>query len=338
MKKTGILILLLICFGYVNGQNLTINGKITNNNYTDVYIDDLMIGKEIAAAPVDKNDEFVLKTTIDKTDFYKLRFDDNTYIILILTPDSKVDIEVDLNNILEPEIKGSDNSALVYSTFKETTEIDKKLEEYKAKIEEEKKDIIRKMIKENPNSMAGLFFIDQLDIDADIEIYKMLSDGLEEFSDHEMVKELNNKVKAAGLLAIGSEAPEIELPNPDGNDIKLSSLRGQYVLIDFWAAWCRPCRMESPTLVKAYEKFNNKGFTIYSISLDDNKADWVEAIDKDGLSKWTHVSDLQYWSSEAAQEYGVKSIPFSVLIDKKGKIIAKNLRGDALIEKLNEIF
>lgn len=338
MKKTGILILLLICFGYVNGQNLTINGKITNNNYTDVYIDDLMIGKEIAAAPVDKNDEFVLKTTIDKTDFYKLRFDDNTYIILILTPDSKVDVEVDLNNILEPEIKGSDNSALVYSTFKETTEIDKKLEEYKAKIEEEKKDIIRKMIKENPNSMAGLFFIDQLDIDADIEIYKMLSDGLEEFSDHEMVKELNNKVKAAGLLAIGSEAPEIELPNPDGNDIKLSSLRGQYVLIDFWAAWCRPCRMESPTLVKAYEKFNNKGFTIYSISLDDNKADWVEAIDKDGLSKWTHVSDLQYWSSEAAQEYGVKSIPFSVLIDKKGKIIAKNLRGDALIEKLNEIF
>ncbi|MEA1878330.1 MAG: TlpA disulfide reductase family protein [Bacteroidota bacterium] len=140
-----------------------------------------------------------------------------------------------------------------------------------------------------------------------------------------------------GSAGIGAEAPEIKLPNPEGKTITLSSLRGKYVLLDFWAAWCSPCRRENPALVRAYEKFNQKGFEIYQVSLDKTREDWVRAIETDRLN-WTHVSDLKYWGSPVAKLYYVKSIPANFLIDPKGEIIATNLRGAALEEILNEIF
>ncbi|OFY89626.1 MAG: hypothetical protein A2236_03940 [Bacteroidetes bacterium RIFOXYA2_FULL_33_7] len=137
--------------------------------------------------------------------------------------------------------------------------------------------------------------------------------------------------------SIGAIAPEITLPTPTGEMMSLSSLRGKYVLLDFWAGWCRPCRMESPNLVANYKKFHSKGFEIFQVSLDKTKDEWTKAIEKDGLN-WNHVSDLQYWNSTAVKTYGVGSIPASFLIDKDGKIIAKDLRGDALGQKLAEIF
>jgi peroxiredoxin len=133
-------------------------------------------------------------------------------------------------------------------------------------------------------------------------------------------------------------APDIQLEDPNGNVIALSSLRGQVVLLDFWASWCKPCRQENPTVVAAYNKYKAEGFTVYSVSLDENKLAWEKAIKADNLSWVNHVSDLRGWHSSAAALYGVQSIPSSFLIDRNGLIIAKNLRGAALEQKLQDVF
>ncbi len=137
-------------------------------------------------------------------------------------------------------------------------------------------------------------------------------------------------------LQIGKLAPEINLPNPEGEEIPLSSLRGKVVLVDFWAQWCRPCRMENPNIVEAYDKYKSKGFEVYGVSLDRSKEKWIQGIEEDGLP-WTHVSDLKYWQSEAARTYNINAIPASFLLDREGRIIAKNLRGPALHQKRKEV-
>lgn len=142
---------------------------------------------------------------------------------------------------------------------------------------------------------------------------------------------------------VGNLAPDIELNDPNGKIIKLSSLRGKIVLLDFWASWCGPCRFENPNVVKAYEKFKDakfkegKGFTIYNVSLDQNKQAWINAIEKDKLTWEYHVSDLKGWASSAAALYGVQSIPANYLIDSKGVIIAKNLRGPLLEQEIAKL-
>lgn len=133
-------------------------------------------------------------------------------------------------------------------------------------------------------------------------------------------------------------APEIALPNPAGNEMKLSDLRGKYVLIDFWASWCGPCRRENPNVIRLYKKFKSKGFTVFSVSLDENPDHWKMAIEKDGLEWPNHVSDLKRWQSSLPQLYGFDGIPYTVLVNPEGKIIARGLRGATLEWKLKEIF
>jgi peroxiredoxin len=148
---------------------------------------------------------------------------------------------------------------------------------------------------------------------------------------------LDNKMKSMASFNVGGKAPDFSQNSPEGEAISLSSLRGKVVLIDFWASWCGPCRKENPHVKRLYSQYKDKGFDILGVSLDNTKSRWMAAIAKDGLP-WHHVSDLKGWKNQVALQYGVSSIPQTVLVDKEGNIIARNLRGAALDQKLAEIF
>ena len=196
---------------------------------------------------------------------------------------------------------------------------------------------IKKVVDQNPQSLVSLEAVGQLDQAQYFDYHKRVATNLAAaYPNNGFVKNYVTMVNSKGSTSAGALAPEIDLPTPEGKNVKLSSLRGKYVLVDFWASWCRPCRMENPNLVNAYAKYKSKGLEIYGVSLDKEKAPWEAAIKQDNLT-WIHVSDLQFWSSVAAKLYNVSSIPKSFLLDKEGHIIASDLRGELLEQKLAQL-
>jgi peroxiredoxin len=212
-----------------------------------------------------------------------------------------------------------------------------KLEKDAETIDEEMTNLQKEFVKNNPSSFVAPSILTQLSYSmegSEIESYINAMDTAVASTD--LIKNLKERVIKMKTVEIGKKAPDFTLSDPEGNPISLYSKLGpKLLLVDFWAGWCRPCRMENPNVVKVYKEFNKKGFDVFGVSLDRTKEDWLKAIADDKLT-WTHVSDLQYWNNAAAKLYAVNSIPANFLLDDNGIIIGKNLREEALYNKVRE--
>jgi len=207
-------------------------------------------------------------------------------------------------------------------------------------IEAREASINKKFIQDHPDSFLSLNVLDSYAYGADYVDIAPLFDGLSPaIKETAAGKKFADRLPHIKAVALGAIAPEFTEADTSGNIVDLSSFRGKYVLIDFWASWCGPCRHENPNVVKAFNRYKGHNFTIIGVSLDrpNAKDKWLAAIHKDGLT-WTHVSDLQFWDSKTAALYAVRGIPQNFLLDPNGKIIAKNLHGEDLENKLQELF
>jgi peroxiredoxin len=205
-------------------------------------------------------------------------------------------------------------------------------------LEKEMTELQKQFIRDNPASYFTPALIRSLSGDMNAqEIEESIAALDTNVAKVPVIQELKIRAAALKAVSVGQKAPDFTLNDVDGNPVSLSSKIGsKLLLVDFWAAWCGPCRQENPNVVKVYKEFNTKGFDVFGVSLDQSKDDWVKAIADDKLT-WTHVSDLQYWNNAAAKLYAVNSIPANFLLDETGTIIARNLREEDLYNKVKEI-
>ena len=327
----------------------------------------------VAECEIDSDGSFEIIGNIPGLGYYFLRLgnEQNSLIPITLRPEDHLKINTTVATFVsEPNASGTDWSSTMNSYLKEFNRFQQAQEKLQMNAENRSKEEVSKlflnekrkmeafsrarMIKNPSNAYNIILSMDLLpsmsfeDWDPNnLETLRSVTEAFEEkYIGQPAAETFRNQYEQieiayydySSTLNGTQAAPEIALPNPDGKVLKLSDLKGKVVLIDFWASWCGPCRAENPNVVRLYEKYKNKGFTVFSVSLDDEKSKWKDAIRKDNLSWPTHVSDLKGWKSPVVTSYGFDGIPFTVLVNKEGKMIGKNLRDLKLEEKFNELF
>ncbi len=373
MKQFNLVMLATALFAFScsdknKGGSFEFKGKLNGSKGETIYFEKLSGTQPVVldSAVLDENGEFEFTSYTPKIGFYRLKFNNQNFALLVLDSSDKVMLTADASDLgTTYKVEGSpetkvflefnslskardlrlDSLNKVFQSTMEQYKMDSKRMDslsglfeapYNAIVDKANVAIVEK-IKQNTDKYSSMIAIQALEPDKYAEVYKALDAGLsKQYPNERSVMMFHDVVTKMLATTIGQEAPEILLPSPDGSQMALSSFRGKVVLIDFWASWCGPCRKEMPNVVKAYAKFKDKGFEIFGVSLDQDRDRWVEAIAKDGMT-WPQVSDLKYWESAPARLYNVQSIPYTVLLDKEGKILYKNLRGAALEEKLAEL-
>jgi peroxiredoxin len=345
---------------------VTVSGNVFNLQQDSVAISQFngQEYRDLLKAKLDKKGNFTINGNLPSKDIYVLRISKNQHINLILRDNSAIQVYGDGKNLIQfMNLVGSEESTQLnkfivrledYNRKKDSANVylqqhpdqEKAVNESFTPLFQEFEAFKQEFFNANQNSPALLPLLSLFDPNQNFEVYEMLVDqivkGFDGAPTVNFVKSnyLNFKAKHDELafLLPGKEALDFMQPKLDGKPLRLSDLRGKVVLLDFWASWCGPCRRENPNVVKIYNKYKDAGFTVMSVSLDKDKNAWQEAIKRDNLSWTNHVSDFKAWSNEAAQLYKVTGIPFTVLIDKEGKIIKTNVRGEELEVLLKNVF
>ncbi len=363
-KKIWLLTGMFLAILPVFTQNARLNFRIEGLNNKQVVLEHVTDKvTQVFAGPADEKGHLTISAPLSEYGFYRVNLDKGKEVFFIVAgPDDKITFTSSMGNLLRAmKVEGSDlnekqlrikyvndsikavlsaiekeHKILSASSGNEASMRD--LAEKYTRIQNERVAMLKKYLEENRSSLTVLFFTDEVKLENEPELYDRIVEALTaKYPENYFVKDLRHKVMLEKSTRIGSIAPDIALPNPDGDTIRLSSLRGKIVLLDFWAAWCGPCRRENPNVVRLYNQYKDKGFEIYGVSLDRDRASWLRGIQEDKLT-WILVSDLKYWSSGAARLYGVTSIPHAILLDREGRIIAKKIRSHDLERLLQEIF
>jgi thiol-disulfide isomerase/thioredoxin len=355
-------------------DNFSVSGTIREAGNTTIYLEALSQqgAISVASAATDANGKFELKGNIPGMGLYQLRLGEaqDRAIPLPVAPKDNIRISTSFTDFaVKPNVSGTDWSATMneyMALFAQFASSQQELQSMQGKASEDElmkrymelrkpvDEFSVKKMKEDPASPFNIILSTSVSPNMgfkywdpkSLDVLKLVAEAyLKKYEGSPIAANMENQVYQIEMAYdeyvannSGSKlAPEIALKNPQGKVIKLSSLRGNYVLIDFWASWCGPCRQENPNVVRLYNKYKDKGFTIYSVSLDKDAEAWKRAITSDGLVWPNHVSDLLHWNSPMPALYGFNGIPYTVLIDKEGKIIATGLRGPSLEQKLVEL-
>lgn len=350
--------------GTENAGKALLSGTIENGAGKTLFVDDLNHPEpeRIGTTQINNDGTFEFNGKLPQKGLYRLGLSPTNFIFLILDSTEHVTIEANADSLLldlklsnspENELfmqyvgleqkyetsRDSLNNLFAAISIPDSNKIvaDSIIDAFDATlltIFNKNADKAKAIFEKNPGKFANMFLLENrlLDPYKNIELFKKEAELLtKQYPKLDIVKSFTETIQGYANTATGAIAPEISLPTPTGETASLSSLRGKLVLIDFWASWCGPCRKENPNVVRVYNRFKDKGFTVFGVSLDrpGEQAAWVNAIKADKLT-WTHVSELQYWNSVTAKKYMVQSIPASFLIDRQGRILAHNLRDKQL--------